>query len=241
MYTATMPLKPKEKPRLLELFCGGKSVGQAAAKFGYEVLSVDLLQKFEPSVCCNILDFDFQRYPVGYFKYIHASPPCTEFSKAKTVGHRNIEEATKLVTKALEIIDYLKPNYWLLENPRGLLRHQPCMEPYKKYLTEVSYCKYGLRYQKNTDLWTNVPYRPRSRCLKGTYCNDKRLYKIHRQTVQSGRTAQCKGARAKFITPTVNLKNRYAIPEELLRDLFKAATRPSRTRWWLPYRGGSKF
>ena len=229
----------KENPRLLELFCGGKSVGKAAAKWGYDVISVDILQRFKPTICCDLLDFDFQKYPVGYIKYIHASPPCTEFSIAKTVGVRKIDEATKLVLKALAIIDYLKPVYWTLENPRGLLRAQPCMAPYKMYLTEVSYCKYGFRYRKNTDLWTNIPYQPRSLCLKGTYCKDKMLYKFHRQTVQKG-PSELKhiGVNA---APTKILEDRYALPEELLTDLFKAAKRRARTRWWLPYRKGIEW
>ena len=225
-----------ERPRLLELFCGGKSVGRVATKLGYDVVSVDVLERFKPSICCDILDFDFHRYPIGYFSYIHASPPCTEFSRAKTVGVRKIEEATKLVKRALDIIDYLKPTYWLLENPRGLLRVQPCMAPYAQFLTEVSYCKYGFTYRKNTDLWTNIPYQPRSLCLKGAYCNDRRLYKYHQQTVQRGPSEVVRLGGS--VAPTKILENRYALPAELIKDLFKAATRRARTRWWLPYRGG---
>ena len=215
----------KERPKLLELFCGGKSVSKAAAKFGYNVVSVDIVKKFNPTFCCNILDFDFRQYPVGHFKYIHASPPCTEFSWAKTIGVRKTEEATQLVIKTLEIIKHLKPEYWLLENPRGLLRSQPCMVPLAKYLTEVTYCKYGFKYRKCTDLWTNVPYKPRSKCLKGTFCGDKKCYGVHTQTVQGGVSGVLSQA------PTINLKDRYAIPPLLLKDLFQAATLPSPTRW----------
>jgi hypothetical protein len=203
-------------PKLLELFCGGKSVGKAAKKFGYEVTSVDILPKFEPDYCCDILDFDYKQFPVGYFAYIHASPPCTEFSFAKTVGTRKIEEASAVVSKAIEIIEYLQPKFFCIENPLGWLRYQEIMAPLAKYLTSVCYCKYGFKYKKSTDLWTNVPYGPRRRCLKGSYCQDKERYGVHSVTVQEGKSSRCTRPHVKS---TRCLTNRYAIPEELLDDL----------------------
>ena len=32
---------------------------------------------------CNILDWDYKIYPPEYFDFIHASPPCVEYSIAK--------------------------------------------------------------------------------------------------------------------------------------------------------------
>jgi len=209
-------------PRLLELFCGTKSVGKTAKQFGYDVTSVDILKKFEPSICCDIMDFDYKRYPVGHFKYIHASPPCTEFSFAKSMGVRKIAEATAIVMKAMEIIEFLKPKYWCVENPLGWLRYQPCMKPYAIYLTTVCYCKYGFAYKKNTDLWTNVPYGPRPRCIKGSFCEHKARYGIHGGTVQSG-PPHIPGIEGMPDRPRQNgtnlLATRYAIPAELLADL----------------------
>ncbi len=43
-------------PRLLELFCGTKSIGRVFERGGWDVTSVDLSQNFEPTICCNILD-----------------------------------------------------------------------------------------------------------------------------------------------------------------------------------------
>jgi hypothetical protein len=53
--------------RLLELFSGTKSVSKAVGTLFDEIISVDVLQEFEPSVVSDILDWDYTKYPPGYF------------------------------------------------------------------------------------------------------------------------------------------------------------------------------
>jgi len=53
------------------------------------------------------------------------SPPCTEFSLANRGGQGDVAEGLKDIAKFLEIVQYLKPRYWIMENvPRtaGLIR-----------------------------------------------------------------------------------------------------------------------
>ena len=70
-----------------------------------------------------------QQYPQDYFNICWFSCPCTEYSKAKTRGIRDIEGANKLVLKSLEIINYFNPEYWYIENPQtSLLKKQIFME-----------------------------------------------------------------------------------------------------------------
>ena len=95
-------------PKLLELFKGTGSVADAFERIGWEVTSVDMFAKFKPTHVCNILDFDFKQDPTDYFDFVWASPPCTEFSIAKTLGTRDLPGATKVVEKTLEIIRYFK-------------------------------------------------------------------------------------------------------------------------------------
>ena len=89
-------------PRLLELFCGTKSVGKVFQQAGWEVVSVDICPEFKPTVCCSVLDIPLDM--PDRFDVIWASPPCTEFSKAKTVGKRDFETADHLVLHTLALI-----------------------------------------------------------------------------------------------------------------------------------------
>lgn len=48
--------------------------------------------------------------------FVVGSPPCTEFSYSNRGGGGNLEEGLKDLVKFLEIVEYLKPRYWALEN-----------------------------------------------------------------------------------------------------------------------------
>ena len=126
--------------RILELFAGTSSFGQVADEDGHEVISLD--KEMPADIQCDILDWNYTVYPSNYFNFIWASPPCVEYSIAKTRGIRNIELANALVLKTLEIIDYFSPVFYVIENPAtGLLKHQPFM--LNRNYKDVDYCKYG--------------------------------------------------------------------------------------------------
>ena len=149
--------------KLLELFSGTGSVGKVARDKGYSVISLDLK---DADINSDILEWNYKDYEVGYFDFIWASPPCTEYSIAKTTGIRKIDEANKIVLKTIEIIEYLKPKYFVIENPQtGLLKKQPFMNEYK--YNDVDYCKYGMPYRKRTRLWNNLEnFKPKELCKK---------------------------------------------------------------------------
>ena len=135
--------------------------GQAFEAEGWEVVSLDLLPKFEPSICCNILQWDYRAaFPPGHFQFVWASPVCTEYSRALTTRPRRLLEADVLVLRTIEIITHLDPPMWATENPAtGLLKTRPFME--RLPWVDVTYCKYGTPYRKQTRLWTNMRWRPR--------------------------------------------------------------------------------
>jgi site-specific DNA-cytosine methylase len=149
--------------KFLDLFAGCGSVSKYAMKLGYEVKTLDQLQYKEAPIltfCTDVLDFKYEKELKNWVPdIIWASPPCTEYSHAKTIGVRDIEGANKLVLKTLNIIKWaLKKNpklKWIIENPQtGLLKHQTFMRNLP--FVDADYCAYGLPYRKRTRFWTNT-------------------------------------------------------------------------------------
>ena len=198
--------------KLLELFSGTGSVGKVAKNRGFDVVSLDLKNA---DINCDILQWDYKIYPMGYFDMIWSSPPCTEYSRAKTVGVRKIEEANRIVMKTIEIIEYFNPRVWFIENPQtGLLKNQPFMtgKPFK----DVDDCKYGFNYRKRTRLWNNLDeWQPRALCKKDCNAMDGNR---HRKSAQRG-TNRIVGGRD---TNKHTQDELYRIPEELIVDFFNA-------------------
>ena len=62
--------------------------------------------------------------------------------------------------RTLEIIAYLSPEFWIIENPLGLLRSRSMMAPLSKLLQTTSYCLHGSLFQKHTDIWSSHPLFP---------------------------------------------------------------------------------
>ena len=54
--------------RVLELFSGTQSVGKVGRALGYEVISLDLT---DATICCDIMEWDYKTFSVGYFDIIY--------------------------------------------------------------------------------------------------------------------------------------------------------------------------
>ena len=106
---------------------------------GWEVTSLD--RDMDASIQLDIMDWDYTIWPPKTFMFIWASPPCTEYSRAKAVGVRKLEEADAIVKKTFEIIRYFRPPLgYVVENPQtGLLKDRDFMQG--KVYTDVDYCK----------------------------------------------------------------------------------------------------
>jgi len=212
-------------PLLLELFSGTGSVGRAFAEAGWEVLSLDGDVSSGADVRCDILQWD---PPEGLVPdHLHASPPCTEYSLAKTTGVRNLELADAIVQKTLAILELLRARNprltFSMENPwTGMLKGREFMSEFNSHLKVVNYCKYGLKYKKTTAVWTNLAHwEPRPLCTKASPCpglvDGRHELTAQRGTKRDLKTGICRGG-------SCSRDTLYAIPPELCREWAVAAT-----------------
>ena len=148
--------------RTLELFSGTQSFSKAIIRRdGANVaVTVDILPKFRPTHVADILTWDHTQYPPGHFDVVWCSPPCEQYSKARTTGGpRDLSGADRNVRRCLELIDYYRPRVWILENPQtGLLPKRIDMLRAGLPFYDADYCAYGKPYRKRTRFWSNTNF-----------------------------------------------------------------------------------
>ena len=104
----------------------------------------------------NVINITLPEYDVRVFTPpnnvygIFAAPPCTMFSLARTTAKtpRDLEKGLFLVKHCIRIIWDTRPKFWVMENPKGLLR---------KFMGKPAFSfdasEFGEDYNKATDLW----------------------------------------------------------------------------------------
>ena len=206
---------------VLELFSGTKSVGKVCKEKGFNVISLDLKNA---DINCDILKWDYTTYPSGYFDYIHASPCCNFFSNLRKSNYGRklkihngeiftkelyikdqLEYGVPLIKKTLEIIEYFKPKYYTIENPKS--------SDMKKYITDlpftdIDYCRYGFLYKKSTRIWNNFKFS-----------GEKCIHKTHSHTIGHS----CKKKNLKNDLPSnfgniSKINDKYKIPNLLIEE-----------------------
>jgi hypothetical protein len=175
--------------KVLELFAGTRSISKAFEARGHETFSIEWSENFEnislrADVSTVTADMILERF--GRPDVIWASPDCTTFSIAAISHHRRKNPETgnldpvsdyakfcdEVDQHVLDLIRALKPRFWFIENPRGGMRKMVWMKGIPRYT--VTYCQYGDKRMKPTDIWTNHP-APRFRppCKNGDSCHER--------------------------------------------------------------------
>ena len=224
-----------EKPvlRVLDLCCGYQSVRRAVEEmFGatHEVryVGVDCEQKHRPTVCADVRTWDWRAELPALFgddelravDFVWASPPCTQYSIARTRGPpRDFELADSIVAACVAIIEGLQPRLWFLENPAtGYLKTRPVMQGLERRKHTCSYCMYGFEYRKYTNIWTNAGTTLRC-CTSATPCDHVAVTGRHPRHAQDGTDPS---GRRGYHPPTT-----YQVPQRLMRQLLGAEPTPN--------------
>lgn len=161
------------KLKLLELFKGTGSIGKAAHKLGWEVVSVDLDPIYTPDIETDILKWDYKKWAKDHNytpDLIWASPPCNTFSplayplkerntKTATPYSARAKQGTAILHRTIDIISYFKKKnphlLFVMENPRGMMRNDPEVQKMPHRDTTL-YCLYNDVRYKPTDFFNNV-------------------------------------------------------------------------------------
>jgi len=162
--------------RLLDLFCGSKSLKPICDTLNIEYFGIDNNSEFNPDLCIDMLEIETF---TSYYDIIWASPPCEHFSVSSIGKHWNrdntpktiqAEKSVELVKHTLHLIREANPKYFFIENPRGKLRKLDMMQNFTR--RTVTYCQYGDFRMKPTDIWTNnLTWSPRPICKNGDSCH----------------------------------------------------------------------
>ena len=173
--------------KVLELFSGTGVLSAAFRERGHETLTVDWEESHKPDLKADIgtLSADDVVRLFGRPDVIWASPDCTTYSVMCISRHRDgvkpkseyAAQCDRVNAHVCDLIRELKPKAWFVENPVGMLRKMPfilkLMEDTGGRRHTVTYCQYGERRQKPTDIFTNHPdpkFRPP--CRRGDKCHD---------------------------------------------------------------------
>lgn len=175
---------------VLELFAGTRSIGKAFEEKGHKVYSVEWDKQFDNiALYADIGTLTAEQVIelCGGVKpdVIWASPDCTTYSIAAISHHRTKEKSGNLAPKSdyakfcdnvnrnvLKLIAELKPKYFFIENPRGGFRKMDFIQGIPRHT--VTYCQYGDKRMKPTDIFTNHPdpqFKPP--CRNGAPCHER--------------------------------------------------------------------
>lgn len=164
-----------ETVKVLDLFSGLGGFSEGFKRRGHDVFRVDWNHTFEVDLLADVRRLTPDDIPWRP-DVLLASPPCERFSVAAIRHYWSgtpsplTEEAVDNVRKTVALVELLEPRYWLIENPRGMLRKLDLI-PYRHWYTTL--CRYGSGRMKPTDFWGHLPsnWAFRTPCCRGDWCH----------------------------------------------------------------------
>lgn len=112
--------------KLLDLCCGADGWTKAFRELGFECEGVDIRKHDHPGQLYVMDIMDFQ--PAKHYDVVVASPPCTYFSMARIwskAGYGPQHEGLDLIWRCFQIINEIKPRFWILENAKIIKQFIP--------------------------------------------------------------------------------------------------------------------
>lgn len=162
---------------LVNDFCAGTgSATKAFRDAGWTVRTFDTDRSFNPTYPVDVRTIHPGQ--VAEAKFSWASPPCQRFSPSGNFWGWDpvtLEPTEPETVEALAVANavhrlVVQSPFWVIENPRGLLRKMPLYRDLPR--VTVSYCRYGETRQKMTDLFTNIPAHVfRGHCKNRSPCH----------------------------------------------------------------------
>jgi len=214
------------KKKLVELFAGSRCMSKEGEKLGMETFSVDWTPYENIDLSIDIeylLLSDIALIP----DHVHASFDCTTYTIAAISHHRNGTEPKSDYAKKCDRVNQrviflikewmkINPNLtFTFENPRGMLRHMPFMQEFKRYT--VWYCQYGDERAKPTDIWTNIDnWNPKPMCRNYKYDKEGNIIDkhCHHESARRGAKTGTQGKKGSY--------ERSKIPVELCQEILKS-------------------
>lgn len=172
---------------MLDLFSGLGGASEAFVQAGWTVIRIENNPKlsYVPFTrALNVRDWRTWALDLPKIDLIWASPPCREFSrgyqgpkgKAERAGVQ-YEPDMSLVEATMDIIEYLDPSYWIIENVGGAIPDfEPVLGKYSQRIesfflwTSESVpfipMPYGFTHKKSLqDTWSTDPLRANKKAM----------------------------------------------------------------------------
>lgn len=212
---------------MLELFSGSCQMSNTFKKHGWKTISIDYNPDYHPDIVMNVYDLTpdkikeicGNRYP----SIIWLSPDCTTYSKLGTRFHRDkitrtpipksqyavyCDKNNRILFQMIKDLSSKFDMLYFVENPRAYMRLMDFTENMPRYT--VTYCQYGDRNRKETDIWTNHPNPRFKPCCKtvtnATYPLDTTEY----MEMVSNKSKTLSN-RLKYLSDYVNISLRYVM------------------------------